>query len=82
MVILKKILINSRKEGWEEVGTDNEKAPLLLKDCLSYDEMKISALVCVSGYTECINDGARKNRGVVSQDNVEPNAIIIGKGFQ
>ncbi|XP_028163874.1 uncharacterized protein LOC114355289 isoform X2 [Ostrinia furnacalis] len=65
-------------DGWESVGTDEEKPPLLLRDCLSYDEMKIAALVSVSGRTVCINDGTRKNAGVVREDNVESEAIIIG----
>lgn len=65
-------------EGWEEIGTSNQKPPLLLENCLSYDELKISAMVYVSGYTECINDGERLNRGVVNEDNVEQEAVIIG----
>ena len=40
--------------------------------------MKLSAMVYVSGYTECINDGERRNRGVVNEDNVEQEAVIIG----
>ncbi|CAH2098141.1 unnamed protein product [Euphydryas editha] len=65
------------KEGWEEIGTTEEKLPLVLENCLSYDEMKLSAMVYVSGYTECINDGTRSNKGVM-RDNCEQEAIIIG----
>ncbi|KAJ8708616.1 hypothetical protein PYW08_009998 [Mythimna loreyi] len=65
-------------EGWEAVGTVNQKPPLLLENCLSYDEMKLSALVYVSGHTECINDGERKNSGVVKEENAETDAVIIG----
>ncbi|XP_064074746.1 uncharacterized protein LOC113403429 isoform X1 [Vanessa tameamea] len=64
-------------DGWEEVGTSKENPPLVLEDCLSYDEMKLSSMVYVSGYTECINDGARHNDGVVN-DDAEEDAIIIG----
>uniref|UniRef100_A0A2A4JIY8 Uncharacterized protein n=1 Tax=Heliothis virescens TaxID=7102 RepID=A0A2A4JIY8_HELVI len=66
-------------EGWESVGTVNQRPPLILENCLSYDEMKLSAMVFVSGYTECINDGERKNSGVVCEETAEPDAIMIGK---
>ncbi|KAL4713713.1 hypothetical protein ACJJTC_004244 [Scirpophaga incertulas] len=66
------------EDGWESVGTLHQKPPLFLENCLSYDEMKLSAMVYVSGPTECINDGARSNSGVVSEDNAEQDAIIIG----
>ncbi|XP_041972388.1 uncharacterized protein LOC121728304 [Aricia agestis] len=74
------LLLNKKTgtEGWESVGTPNEKYPLLLENCLSYDEMKLSAMVYVSGYTECINDGARHNEGVVHEDKAQDEAVIIG----
>ncbi|XP_026730312.1 uncharacterized protein LOC113495662 isoform X1 [Trichoplusia ni] len=65
-------------EGWQSVGTMNQRAPLLLENCLSYDEMKISAMVFVSGHTECINNGHRNNKGVVSEEEAEKDAVIIG----
>ncbi|OWR44200.1 hypothetical protein KGM_212918A, partial [Danaus plexippus plexippus] len=65
-------------EGWESVGTLQQKPPLLLENCLSYDEMKLSAMLYVSGFTYCINDGKRKNSGVVDEDGVEEEAVIIG----
>uniref|UniRef100_S4PGH9 Uncharacterized protein n=1 Tax=Pararge aegeria TaxID=116150 RepID=S4PGH9_9NEOP len=64
--------------GWELVGSSEQKEPLLLENCLSYDELKLSAMVYVSGYTDCINDGNRKNSGVVKDDDIEDNAVIIG----
>ncbi|XP_052755403.1 LOW QUALITY PROTEIN: uncharacterized protein LOC113509428 [Galleria mellonella] len=64
--------------GWENIGTPQEYPPLVLADYLSYDELKLSALVSVSGPTACINDGARRNSGVVKEDNIETDAIIIG----
>ncbi|XP_064072136.1 uncharacterized protein LOC113395948 isoform X2 [Vanessa tameamea] len=72
-------LLNGEKGrgGWEEIGTSKEKPPLVLENCLSYDELKISSMVYVSGYTECINNGARRNKGVFSND-AEEEAIIIG----
>nr|XP_032521729.1 uncharacterized protein LOC116773410 [Danaus plexippus plexippus] len=71
------ICFNS-SEGWESVGTLQQKPPLLLENCLSYDEMKLSAMLYVSGFTYCINDGKRNNSGVVDEDGVEEEAVIIG----
>ncbi|CAH0714859.1 unnamed protein product, partial [Brenthis ino] len=65
-------------DGWEKIGTPEQKPPLLLEDCLSYDEMKLSAMVYISGYTECINIGERLNKGIVNEDNIEEEAVIIG----
>ncbi|CAG9568697.1 unnamed protein product [Danaus chrysippus] len=64
--------------GWESVGTLQQKAPLVLENCLSYDEMKLSSMLYVSGLTYCINDGRRRNSGVVEEEGVEEEAVIIG----
>ncbi|XP_046972478.1 uncharacterized protein LOC124539225 isoform X1 [Vanessa cardui] len=66
------------EEGWEQVGSIHQKPPLILENCLSYDEMKLSAMVYISGYTECINDGDRQNSGVIREDVAEEEAVIIG----
>ncbi|RLU19219.1 hypothetical protein DMN91_007776 [Ooceraea biroi] len=52
----------------------------VLSKCLSYDEIKLSAMMIVSSHTEFINDGARKNRGIVSSDPdaVQPRGVIMG----
>ncbi|XP_031842434.1 ADP-ribosylarginine hydrolase CG3568-like isoform X2 [Nomia melanderi] len=65
---------------WETIGTDDEKEPLVLTKCLSYDEVKLSAMMTMSSYTEFINDGSRKNKGVVSTnpDSIQPRGVIIG----
>lgn len=67
-------------QGWENVGTDHEKEPLVLTKCLSYDEIKLSAMVAMSSHTEFINDGSRENRGVVSPDpdSIQPRGVILG----
>ncbi|KAK2589297.1 hypothetical protein KPH14_007848 [Odynerus spinipes] len=67
-------------DGWESVGTDYEKEPLVLTKCLSYDEIKLSAMIVVSSHTEFINDGSRENRGVVTSDpdSVQPRGVIMG----
>lgn len=67
-------------DGWENVGTDYEKEPLVLTKCLSYDEIKLSAMIAMSSHSEFINDGSRENRGVVSTDpdSIQPRGVIIG----
>ncbi|KAH0539595.1 uncharacterized protein LOC123260183 isoform X2 [Cotesia glomerata] len=70
----------SGEGGWEFVGTDQEKEPLVLSKCLSYDEIKLSAMMVVSSHTEFINDGARENRGVICNDSdaFQPRGVIMG----
>ncbi|XP_055373497.1 uncharacterized protein LOC129606899 isoform X2 [Condylostylus longicornis] len=80
-------------DGHTTVGTLEEKPPLVLKNCLSYDEIKLSAFLSVSSHTEFINDGDRKNMGprMVRRGYMEYQDIIIsekqnnlknGYGFQ
>ncbi|KAI4479299.1 hypothetical protein M0804_011084 [Polistes exclamans] len=66
--------------GWESVGTDYEKEPLVLTKCLSYDEIKLSSMMVVSSHTEFINDGSRNNRGIVTTDpdSIQPRGVIMG----
>uniref|UniRef100_A0A034VR60 Uncharacterized protein n=1 Tax=Bactrocera dorsalis TaxID=27457 RepID=A0A034VR60_BACDO len=62
------------------VGTPKEEAPFLLKDVLSYDEMKLSAFLSVSSYTEFLNDGNRRNAGIIEVDKskIERVGVIVG----
>ncbi|XP_030381841.1 uncharacterized protein LOC115629502 [Scaptodrosophila lebanonensis] len=66
--------------GFEPIGTTAEVAPLLLRNVLSYDEIKLSALLSVSSHTEFINDGARSNCGVVERNRraIEVDGVIMG----
>ena len=59
---------------------EDEKSPLLLKQCLSYDEMKLSALLSVSSWSYFINDGTRQNKGVAEKktDSFTTRGVIIG----
>lgn len=52
------------RAGFELIGEASQRAPLLLEDLLSYDEMAIAALLGVSVPTLFINAGGRSNRGV------------------
>ncbi|KAG7296535.1 hypothetical protein JYU34_020324 [Plutella xylostella] len=65
-------------EGWDSVGTLHEKPPLTLDSVLSYDEMKISAMLYVSSRTHFVNNGSRDNAGVVQSEGVESEGVIIG----
>jgi len=47
--------------GFDKIGTDAEKAPLLLQDYMSYDEMQLATLLAVSTPTHFINAGGRSN---------------------
>ncbi len=65
--------------GFEDIGTDKEKAPLLLKDYLSYDEMAIAALLGVSTPTFFINKGDRNNGGILGdQGTFQEEGVYIG----
>ncbi|XP_034482551.1 uncharacterized protein LOC117788005 [Drosophila innubila] len=66
--------------GFEQIGTDEEQEPLLLQNVLSYDEIKLSALLHVSTHSEFINNGTRRNAGAVEQDKskIEVEGVIMG----
>lgn len=61
--------------GFEKVGHAKS-----LHDFLTYDEIKLSALMSVSSYTEFLNSGSRTNVGFNERDKtkIEINGIIIG----
>jgi len=57
--------------GWDEIGTENEGSTyrvLKLENLLSYDEIKIAALLQLSSPSVTINDGNRHNVGRKGQD--------------
>jgi len=65
--------------GFEDIGTDDEKAPLLSKDYISYKEMLFSALVTVSSYVTFINDMNRDNAGHTGESgSFEQEGLLIG----
>uniref|UniRef100_A0A1I8MRE2 Uncharacterized protein n=1 Tax=Musca domestica TaxID=7370 RepID=A0A1I8MRE2_MUSDO len=78
----KYLLLTSERgcSGFMDVGTTNEKPPLLLKNVLSYDEIKLSALLSVSSYSELINNGNRQNCGVIEKNKslIEREGVVIG----
>ncbi|KAH8415365.1 hypothetical protein KR222_005176 [Zaprionus bogoriensis] len=66
--------------GFEPIGSVAEQAPLQLAQVLSYDEVKLSALLSVSSQTEFINEGERTNCGRVvrNRSSLEPEGVIVG----
>lgn len=65
--------------GFELIGKDQQKAPLILQNYMSYDEMQIAALLGVSVPTFFINNGNRYNKGVQSiKNDYELTGIYIG----
>jgi hypothetical protein len=77
---------SEKNGGFEHIGTANETAPLTLQDYLSYDEMKISALVSVACPTFFINNGSRYNLGITDiTGSYEPQGIhyaSVGARFE
>ncbi|XP_045599215.2 uncharacterized protein [Procambarus clarkii] len=66
-------------DGFEEIGHSHERANVCLQEYMSYDEMKLAALVCVSSKSTFINDGSRHNRGVPgAPGSYQPEGIIVG----
>jgi hypothetical protein len=70
---------NNGNGGFDNIGQLDEKAPFLLKDYISYDEMAISALLGVSVPTFFINDGNRYNDALAAKDdNFEKTGVYVG----
>lgn len=63
--------------GWQTIGKTGENAPLILQDCLSYDEIKCSVFLNASSYTYFVNRGDRKNMSKFCEDRSD----IEGKLF-
>lgn len=62
-----KYILRDQTEGFgkfETIGTDEEKAPLVLSEYNSYAEMQIAALLGASVPTCFINPGSRNNNGM------------------
>jgi len=50
--------------GFEYIGTPEERPPLIHARYQTYDEMQLSALLCVSVPTHFINNGSRFNKSI------------------
>jgi hypothetical protein len=65
--------------GWDAIGTEAEKPPLVLQDYLSYDEIKLSAFLALSSYSVFINTGSRRNCGIPSSlETVRRHGVVVG----
>jgi hypothetical protein len=69
----------SAYDAFELIGTAHERAPFVLKEYLSYDEMQIAALLGVSVPTYFINEGDRTNRAVPGKKgSFEEEGVYVG----
>ncbi|XP_023019715.2 ADP-ribosylarginine hydrolase CG2909 isoform X1 [Leptinotarsa decemlineata] len=78
-----KFLLLNKQSGaknWELIGTDKESPPLIIEQCISYDEIKLAVFLSVSSYTYCLNKGDRKNfaKRADNRDNIADEGVIIG----
>ncbi|XP_042233290.1 uncharacterized protein LOC121873676 isoform X2 [Homarus americanus] len=65
--------------GFEEIGHSHERPSLCLQEYMSYDEIKLSALVCVSSESCFVNPGGRHNRGVPGASGTyQSEGVIVG----
>uniref|UniRef100_A0A6P7GVN0 Uncharacterized protein LOC114342827 isoform X1 n=1 Tax=Diabrotica virgifera virgifera TaxID=50390 RepID=A0A6P7GVN0_DIAVI len=78
----KYVLLDGKKgqNDWVTIGSVNERPPLVLKNYISYDEIKLSALLSVSSYSYFVNQGDRKNMAKFSTDrtSIADEGIIVG----
>lgn len=76
-------LLRNGQQGsdlWSTIGTDEEgqiNSNLIMRDYLTYDELEISSLLCMSIYTPFINKGHSRNRAIDDNNNHEKNGIVI-----
>lgn len=65
--------------GFEKIGSEEEKPPLILRDYISYDEMPISAMVSISSPTHFINNGSKNNQGIKGEEgSYENQGVYVG----
>jgi hypothetical protein len=64
--------------GFEEIGMEEQQAPLLLEDYLSYDEMQLSALISVAVPTLFVNSGGRDSKCLLGErGSFQETGIIV-----
>lgn len=65
--------------GFDKIGHSQETPKLCLQEYMSYDEIKLSALVTIASKSAFINDGSRRNRGVPGTLGMyQPDGVIVG----
>lgn len=77
------LLRNASKQqsdhAFDRVGTDQEAAPYVLADYMSYDEMMFAAMCGVSSPTTFRNAGGRMNQGAVTADGTfQERGVYVG----
>jgi len=67
-------------KGFDAIGSDKEKKPLVMKALQTYDEMQLSSLVGVSTPTYFINSGGRMNNAIKGpKDSYEPYGYLVAQ---
>lgn len=69
--------LGSATKEWDRIGSNHESHDIAMEDYLTYEEMMISSLIGVSGYTPYLNDGSRRNKGIMDTRQ-QPEGIQIG----
>jgi len=65
---------------FDAIGSSKERAPFVMEDYMSYDEMELSALMGVSVPTFFINSGSRRNCAIPSAPGTfEPEGVYIAQ---
>ncbi|KAF2133093.1 hypothetical protein P153DRAFT_282095 [Dothidotthia symphoricarpi CBS 119687] len=75
------VMITDGTDEWDRNGTavQDKNEYLTLEEYLSYDEIMLSSLIGVSGYSYLINDGNRYNKAVPGRPGTfEERAVIVG----
>nr|XP_023019712.1 uncharacterized protein LOC111508445 [Leptinotarsa decemlineata] len=78
LMLVRKIISSNYSEI---ISVDlKEFSPLIMKKCLTYDEMKLSVFLSVSSYTYFVNLGERANFGkhLENREDIAREGIIIG----
>ena len=66
--------------GFDLIGHLCEDSKLPITEYMTYDEMKLAALVSVSSNSYFINSGSRHNRGVAGMEGTfQPDGVIVGQ---
>jgi len=69
-------LLSNQRGGFESIGTEEETAPLTIRNYLSYDEMALAAVLSVAVPTRFISTG---DRNLLRAAETEEGACAVGE---
>jgi len=85
------LLLNGKQGGdgrlqFDQIGTHKEEFPFTLEHLISYDEMRLAALLGIATATPFINQGGRRNHGIPtpSSQHIEEGIYtgLVGARFE